>query len=368
MLVLLTVICALQWSALAGTFHWVSLKDYPTAVCNDESPAGYYFYEGASTSKWIIYLEGGGFCYDKTSCDNRWKLSPSLMSSKAYGSTIGGSGILSSNATINEYWHDATMVLVKYCTSDSWSGNNKKSVLGWSFMGSNVVDATIDSLLKTKGLDKATKVLFTGTSAGAEGLYPNSDRVASMLGPKVDFKVLIDSGWFMDFAPFRPLNCDNLWSCTEQGGLMRGVPHWEPRLNEGCAKSKVPDDHWQCMMGYHAFPYVKAKCLVMQYRFDAAQMGHDGLGLPKTPAEIKYAQDAIKNLTKTFQETTPTGIFSPSCYFHGVLTLNHWYLLKIRGMNIGQVFDQWSKNPSGSGHVYTDDCILPNCNPTCRVL
>lgn len=83
-------------------------------------------------------------------------------------------------------------------------------------MGSAIVESAIFSMIP-RGLDRATQVLFTGTSAGAEGLLPNADRVAAMLGSKANLRVLLDSGWFLDFDPFRPQPCRDLGSCTEQG-------------------------------------------------------------------------------------------------------------------------------------------------------
>eukprot|EP01127_Copromyxa_protea_P006366 TRINITY_DN16190_c0_g1_i1.p1 TRINITY_DN16190_c0_g1~~TRINITY_DN16190_c0_g1_i1.p1 ORF type:complete len:368 (-),score=73.66 TRINITY_DN16190_c0_g1_i1:9-1112(-) len=352
--------------ASQGTIlNWVPLTGYPKAVCNDGTVAGYYYHAGANPLKWVLYLQGGGFCYDKGSCDLRMKYSPNLMSSKNYKSTMGALGILSNNATENPYWYDATMVYVKYCSSDSFSGANPESQLGWAFMGSYIVDAAIDSL-HSKGIQKATQVLFTGTSAGAEGLYPNADKVAKML-PKSNLRVLLDSGWFMDYEPFRPLPCTELSKCTEQGGLIRGVPHWTPRVDEDCQKAKPSDELWQCMLGYHAFPYLSTPAFVFQYRFDAAQMGHDGLGKPSTPQELVYARESIYNLTATFNQTKATGIFSPSCFHHGVLEIRRWGELKIQNKNLGQVFEEWRVNPHAA-HIYEDGCDSPDCNPTCVVL
>lgn len=31
----------------------------PTAVCNDGSPAGYYYSAGTNSQLWVVYLEGG---------------------------------------------------------------------------------------------------------------------------------------------------------------------------------------------------------------------------------------------------------------------------------------------------------------------
>lgn len=346
-----------------STMHWVALSEFPDALCNDGSVAGYYLSHGTNKAKWVIYLEGGGFCFSEESCSTR---NVNLTSSLLYPAKMYASGILSNNATVNKHWNDATMVYVKYCSSDSFSGMNPDSdLLGWKFMGSAIVEATILSLEKI-GLGKATQVLFTGTSAGAEGLYPNADRVAAML-PRSNLRVLLDSGWFMDFAPYRPLSCRDLGQCTEQDALKYGVPHWKPRVDSDCASSKSKEDLWQCMLGYHAFPYLSTPAFVFQYRFDAAQMGHDGLGEPKKEKELAYVRAGIHNLTVTFNEAKPTGVFSASCYRHGILGLPKWTALTVQGSNLDDAFESWRKNPSKL-HIYQDTCVDPNCNPTCLTM
>ena len=46
----------------------------PLLVCNDGSPGGYYYREATTREdgdKWIFYLEGGGWCWNQTSCVRR---------------------------------------------------------------------------------------------------------------------------------------------------------------------------------------------------------------------------------------------------------------------------------------------------------
>lgn len=44
------------------------LSDAPLARCMDGSPGGYYFAPNASSSSWIIELQGGGECASKETC------------------------------------------------------------------------------------------------------------------------------------------------------------------------------------------------------------------------------------------------------------------------------------------------------------
>ena len=51
-------------------------------TCNDGSSAGYYIRRNSETRRWVIYLEGGWFCYDDISCEARWHRLRTLMSSE----------------------------------------------------------------------------------------------------------------------------------------------------------------------------------------------------------------------------------------------------------------------------------------------
>mmetsp|Transcript_1676 Transcript_1676/g.2029 ORF Transcript_1676/g.2029 Transcript_1676/m.2029 type:complete len:104 (-) Transcript_1676:6-317(-) len=42
------------------------------AVCNDGSAAAFYMKENSSSNDWLVYLAGGGWCYDLDSCQGRF--------------------------------------------------------------------------------------------------------------------------------------------------------------------------------------------------------------------------------------------------------------------------------------------------------
>src|SRR5690606_29054980 len=73
----------------------------------------------------------------------------------------------------------------KYCSSDSWSGNfetqHPSNTTNWNFLGSRIVPAIIQELQAHYHLTAAKEVVFTGSSAGAEGLYSHADNVEAML-------------------------------------------------------------------------------------------------------------------------------------------------------------------------------------------
>lgn len=83
---------------------------YENAKCNDGSPAGYYFRPSPTGSKvWLMHQQGGGWCYDKASCNSR---SGNSASSKGWAAELDMAGIF--NATIPEL-RDANLVFAPYC-------------------------------------------------------------------------------------------------------------------------------------------------------------------------------------------------------------------------------------------------------------
>ena len=108
-------------------------------MCLDGSPPGYYIHNGkirhdnhrnsnftcflgtTTPNKWIIHLEGGGWCYDEDECVLRSKTD--LGSSKNWPDTYTDSGLLSDDCTINPYFCGWSMVFVKYCDGASFAGN-----------------------------------------------------------------------------------------------------------------------------------------------------------------------------------------------------------------------------------------------------
>ena len=89
-------------------------------------------------------------------------------------------------------------------------------------MGSVIVISVVIDSLAHLGLDAATSVVFTGSSAGAEGLYPNADRVAELLGPKKNLRVLCMSAFSPTYR-FFIFVCSGFWMVF---GLS-AVPCWQ---------------------------------------------------------------------------------------------------------------------------------------------
>lgn len=59
-------------------------------TCNDGSQAGFYLRKSYGSRRWIMYLEGGWYCYDQKSCKSRWLRVRHLMTSTQWHETRDG--------------------------------------------------------------------------------------------------------------------------------------------------------------------------------------------------------------------------------------------------------------------------------------
>ena len=60
-------------TAAPALLSLASLSGYPDALCNDGTPAAYYFRPATAPSSdvWLVFLESGGWCYSADTCSRR---------------------------------------------------------------------------------------------------------------------------------------------------------------------------------------------------------------------------------------------------------------------------------------------------------
>ena len=85
-------------------------------ICNDGSPSGYYIdYASLSSNKWLIFQQGGGWCYNEDSCWTRIGQPlesgdhGSLISSKSWNNEITEGGLF-------DLVDDFNVVKIPYCS------------------------------------------------------------------------------------------------------------------------------------------------------------------------------------------------------------------------------------------------------------
>ena len=340
----------------------------PNAKCNDGTPYKFYIdFANSDPNRWVFFYQGGAWCFDAFSCNERYNQSRGLMSSSDYSSEIGHIGGILSDKVDNAF-HSYTRVFLPYCTSDDFSGNaGPYDGMPYSFMGSHVTPAVIQTLQDNFGLRDSGVTLFVvaGASAGAEALFPNIDRIKHKFLPQSIVKGLCDSGYFMSSVPYYSHQCRDAGSCTEQEGIEKGVKAWNSILDDSCVASKSEEDAYLCLLGPTAAPYISTPTFYFQYLYDAAQLGHDGIGqMPTQGTALEYAHQSAANLTASISQERY--YFLPACYHHTILGNGHsWPQLAINNSSVMELMLNFVAGDNTPVNLVDSCQSSVNCNPTC---
>ncbi|GLG96203.1 Palmitoleoyl-protein carboxylesterase NOTUM, partial [Gryllus bimaculatus] len=310
----------------------------PNATCNDGTPAGYYVRESPGSRRWILFLEGGWYCYDRGSCANRWARLRHLMSSSQWPKARSVGGLLSASPRENPHWWDANHVLLPYCTSDTWAGWRLEPAPGvpFRFLGGAVLRAVVAALLPS--LRAADSLLLAGSSAGAAGVLLNVDAVAAQLRGaglrRVQVRGVADSGWFLDRALFAP----SPLRPAPAEAARRGHALWRGRVPEPCRRAHAHEP-WRCYFGYRLYPTLAAPVFVFQWLFDEAQLAAENVGAPLTHQQWEHVHRTGDALRQSLLNVT--AVFAPACVAHTVLTRADWTAVRVGGLSLPQALRCW---------------------------
>lgn len=347
------------------TRYVVDVKRYPQAICNDGTPAIFYYAEATrpeDRDKWLIFLQGGGSCVDGQSCAQRWcsietaygmdKMTTSLSKPQ-----IRANGFLTPESQ-NRFgtWN---RVLIFYCSSDTWSGDAVRTVqatLGNGtvrdydiyFKGSRIIDAVIDTLRNASprrrvvrhdvppwpDLDDATDVLFGGASAGGAGVRTQLDRVADKLrasNPDADVRGVMDASYLTmsenrDFAHSKFCALDPARGCSYETFAKAARDEIDEKLyggrgDESCAEyhAAFPGTDWRCGDGEHVqLNHLSTPFFIHQDLQDeniSADYAANGFGTVSDYA--RTVEDELRNLQVPEEPRGATpGRFVPQCTHH----------------------------------------------------
>uniref|UniRef100_A0A1A7WGK3 Notum pectinacetylesterase 1a n=3 Tax=Iconisemion striatum TaxID=60296 RepID=A0A1A7WGK3_9TELE len=366
-----------------------------SATCNDGSPAGFYIKESKGSRRWLMFLEGGWYCFNKQTCDSRYETMRSLMSSTKWPQTRRGTGILSPQPEENPYWWNANMVFIPYCSSDVWSGaSSKTNQSDYAFMGSQIIREVVNELM-TKGLQNAKVLLLAGSSAGGTGVLLNVDQVAEQLESEghrgVHVRGLVDSGWFLDNKQYKSTDCLNTISCAPIEAIKRGIRYWDGVVPESCRQAHVGEE-WNCFFGYKIYSTLKSPVFVVQWLFDEAQLTVDNIlltGHPVHEGQWRYIQNLGQELRSTLGDVQ--AMFAPACLSHELITRTYWMDIQVKGTSLPRALHCWDRSLQNKLHINSshgnhshlkhkpppirgcpvhliDGCPWPHCNPTCPTI
>merc|ERR1711991_33933 len=96
--------------------------------------------------------------------------------------------------------------------------------------------------------------------------------------------------------------------------------------------------------------------------FDAAQLGHDGIGVAPQPGspQLAYAIQSANNLTASTSQQS--FVFLPTCYHHTILGIEDWLKISVQGVTLIEALRDFME---GNSVHLIDQCNEVGCNPTC---
>jgi len=371
------------------------------ALCNDGSKGGFYYRPPKTDESswlsvpWVVYLEGGGWCYNKESCDNRFKEATHLMSSNGWETTLmKRKGIFDLDCEANPAFCVAHHVYIRYCSSDGWTGRRSSTESGYTFQGSMIVDSVFEMLINSPNLTldpSASKILLTGCSAGGRGSMFNIDRIKNKFG-LTNFSGMFDSGWWLTIPQMNASKVVPSASLVDQAKMVFSLAN--STLDESCVE-EFPGEEWKCFFAPYAIPYVETRSLSQVFQYDKFQLDQDTHGQkpPFVPDTASYVEDFREQMVSTlqnaaanmsFREDRDMSIYSPACYDHCSITSNRFSSTKVSQnetaspISLSQVVHTWwtssSREPSAnlsneslrsSSRLILDNCVGFNCSVAC---
>jgi cysteine-rich repeat protein len=173
--------------ALTWTYY-----EIPGTKCIDGSPSGFSVNINPESPNLLIYLEGGGACFNDY-CDSLFTWS---------GNMPNGTGIFD-RANAENPVADWSLVYVPYCSGDIYAGDNEAMVGGELryFYGYSNFTAFLEHWVPAFGdLDQ---VALSGSSAGGFGAFSNFPQTQRAFGD-VPVTLIDDSGPPMSSDVFPP--------------------------------------------------------------------------------------------------------------------------------------------------------------------
>lgn len=294
-------------------FHRILLTNYSQARCMDNSIASYYIRlakNNHNNARWLIYFDGGWFCYSNESCEFRRQYSPDFVTSNNFNKDNIFKGIFPSFQQYN-------IIYVPYCSSDLWSGSSNKT----HSHGHDIFHAIMH---QHNYFLNAKQIIFVGFSAGGLGLLLNLPDVLRKFSNSIDIRVIIDSAWFIDYS-------NNFHGVSK---LNEGMIYWNSQVSKSCQLKP----RYKCLLGSEAiklFP-LSVKIFIIQSLFDLTQLQFDR-------HYINSYDFSLKLLDNLRQSSNRISIFAPSCPLHGFLFRSIWSKFHIEQRTLSSVLNLWLK-------------------------
>jgi hypothetical protein len=341
--------------------------------------AGYYLRAG-DQKRFLIYLEGGGWCYDQdctkpsvagTLEDCRKRSYSRLGSSRLWGPTYDRlTGCLSADPSENPVFNNWTLVYVPYCDGTSFSGD--AVVDGLHFKGRAILRAIVDDLKARTGIQEALQVVLSGGSAGASAVYYHVDGVSEQL--KLDRGEVLglpDAGFFLDLKDKDGMDC---W--PSQMRSIFEVSNGFQFLHSGCLE-RFSQDPSKCLFPEYFGDLISSRVLILNSLYDSSETYYT-LRLDCCPGGCggRYPTCAGRELDlfvamkqqhhrawAALANRTGNGVWAPACPTH-TMAWDHWAdsnweVPAGSGNTMAAVVHRWLGGSKTGGRSYSYEDVAP---------
>ncbi|GJP66606.1 hypothetical protein CLOP_g23521 [Closterium sp. NIES-67] len=284
-------------ATVATTKLYLLSGDSIKGRCLDGSAPGYYHRPGFGTGakKWIIFLEGGGWCFSLKQCAVRSK--GMLGSSKLWPKErkVEFNGVVSPSSRDNPGFYNWNVASIKYCDGGSFAGGSgmarTKANQTVFFLGNWNLKDSLQDLLARRGMSKGTDVLVAGCSAGAVAVSMLCDQIAGQLKPfGLNTKCLMDAGFIPDVEDYK-----GRYSLREKVERLSQLQSFSGiGINGDCQRAN-PGQTWKCFFPQYNLKHIRTPTFVVNSLAD-----YKGVALSLAPRSKKRSNPVIKCLSANY--------------------------------------------------------------------
>ncbi|XP_070564855.1 uncharacterized protein [Ptychodera flava] len=340
------------------------------AYCLDGSAPGYYFRKGSGNGRksWVIYLQGGGWCFSISECYER--SFTNFGSSDEFPPQYSFDGFLSNDARTNPDFYNWNVAYFAYCDGASFAGNVDKPVKingrNIYFRGKRILDLLLDHLLE-HGLSKADRVILSGVSAGGLATFIHADYIRSRLPQSVNFCAFPDAGYFPDVK-----NITNFQHIRGMYQKVFKLQEVQGSLNKDCLAA-LGNDPWKCFFPQYSHSFIKTRMFILNSAYDYWTMWfiihlrcHPSLCNIQSKNYYSVYYKDFMNIAKHLYDSAKDGVYTSSCYAHSQAAFDReWFTVLVNGTTPQKAFSDWYFGRKSVQESKYWDCTTPACNPTC---
>jgi hypothetical protein len=208
---------AADFDTPVGEWTYVEI---PGGACGNGSPYGVAINRSASSDRLLVFMQGGGACWDNLTCNV-------IPFASHTGEDVSSATVIGEATSLEPYlfsrdgdvnpFADTTFVYLPYCTGDVHVGDSINEYTGGTIhhVGYRNVTGVLNGL---RGIAAATDhVWLTGASAGGYGTLVNWYRFREAF-PTARVDALDDSGPPVDISPDRWTAMMAAWSVPAPTG------------------------------------------------------------------------------------------------------------------------------------------------------